>query len=190
MNARFQDYLEHTHVHVVNRFNKESDEYFGSQAISSLLVSELHDFKFTDVKSNVLSHTPEQVTAYVNAIKYKRLYITVHHVAQRFQLSKHESQINPLNFRPRLGIEDHVDNGRPAEFHIQILGGVNRGKTTLANMLKKVISQLSPTTDVVIVDTDPYTFNFYYGDDAQRESFLTNLRHQKINVGIQMLHGL
>lgn len=182
------DFMEHVHVFSSMNMAKDSPARAGSQCVKAMLIAELEKFKFSNVVSAVSSYTSEEVKAFTAAMHYKKIYITTHVLTKGFQYDTLPALVNkPFNIRPRLNFTDYIDNGKPAEHHIQIIGGINTGKTVLVNMARKVLSELCPTAEVIVVDTDPYTFNFYYGDDAERESFLTNVRHQKINIGIPML---
>lgn len=190
MDKQFSDYLEHTHIHVANSFDKESAEYAGSKAVKDLMFKELTKFGFTDIKIDHEEYTERELAAYANAIGNKKIYITVHYVAQSLRLDNHVPVTRPLRYRPELSISNFVDNGKPAPFHIQIIGGINTGKTTLVNMLRKVLYVINPTAEVIAVDSDPYSFNFYYGDDAERVGYFTNLKHRKINLCTPMLHNV
>lgn len=184
-----EDFFEHTHVFTSFGFPREGMEYRGSQAVKTGLLEELEKFKFENLIWEVKSRSVEDVEAFVKSIAFKKVYITVHQVAKPFCFDGVPGA-SRIKMKPALRIADYIDQGKPAEHHIQILGGVNKGKTILANMVQKVLKGISPTTEVIIVDTDPYSWNFYYGDDAEREQFLSNIRHQKINVGTPMLTGV
>lgn len=183
------DFFEHTHVFTSFNFPKDSLEYNGSQGVKGAIVMELDKFKFENVIYDIKGHNTDDIAAFAKAMAFKKVYITVHQVAKPQMLYNVQSP-SQIGMRPPLRIADYVDQGKPAEHHIQILGGVNTGKTILANIAKKILAGINPTIEVVLVDTDPYSWNFYYGNDEEREHFLTNIRHQKINIGVPMLTGV
>lgn len=184
------DFMEHVHVFSSMNMPKDSSERIGAQCVKARLLAELEKFNFGNVISAIGNYTLDEENAFVRAMYNKKIYITVHMLTKGFQFDSMPAVINkPFSIRPRLNFTDYIDNGKPAEHHIQIIGGINTGKTLLANMARKVISEILPTVEVIIVDTDPHSFNFYYGNDAEREMFLTNVRNQKINIGLPMLYS-
>lgn len=175
-----EDFMDYTHVFSSMGMPKDTSAHAGAQSVKARLVAELNSFNFSNVISGINDYTSIEEKAFVDAMYHKKIYITIHHLGKT---------LKPFSMRPALNITDYIDNGKPAEHHIQIIGKPNSGKTLLANMARKVLSALCPTTEVIIVDTDSPTFNFYYGNDTEREMFLTNIRHQKINIGVPMLQN-
>lgn len=185
-----EDFMEHTHVHCSFALSSDTAAFAGSQSVKDRLVKELEKFNFTNVVSLVNGYTDAEEKAFSNAMHNKKIYVTIHHLGRMYHLDpKNPRAKKVFRTRPLLNVADYIDNGKPAEYHIQIIGSPNSGKTMLANMVRKVLSEVCPTTEVIIVDTDQWGINFYYGNDAEREMFFTNIRHRKINVGIGMLKG-
>lgn len=191
-NAYPEDFVDHVHIHPHFNISKPTPEGRGVEAIKAALVEELAKFNFKNVVSEIAPFEPDDVKALEKEIAYKKVFISIHHLSRVFRLepSDEATQVRH-NIRPRLQQFEYADNGKRVNYSIQVIGSPNTGKTTIANMLVKVLKTISPTTDVIVIDTDPYTPNFYYLNDAERQQFLANIaEHRRFNVGQLMLAGL
>lgn len=182
------NFLNYVHVYTSMGFPKGTPERKGSKILEVGLLNELKSFQFNNVSSDMTEIAAEDVKAFNKAMHNSTIYITVHYTARPIRNVGNLQRKYVI--KPSLNITETLDQGRPVKHHIQIIGGPNTGKTSLANMYCKVINQFNPTIKVIIVDIDPYTQNFYYLNDAGRELFLKNVRGQKINIGQPMHPGI
>lgn len=187
-----QAFIDHVHIHPHFNIPGDKPARRGVEAIKAGLVAELTKFNFKNVVSEIDSFGPGDIKALEKEIAYKKVFISVHHLGRAFNMEpSSEPQEDRHYIRPRLQQFEYADNGKRVQYSIQVIGLANTGKTAIANMLVKVLKTISPTTDVIIIDTDPYTVNFYYLDDAERKQFLANIAEQRhFNVGQPMLSGL